>query len=79
MSPRLDAAGRWLLYDNLADPYQLKNLVADPAHQAMMAALDKHILAWQTLVGDAFQFSQRVGKCFVLSQLMGDSRAGSGV
>jgi len=32
--------GPWLLYDNEADPYQLKNLVDDPAHTATRERLD---------------------------------------
>ncbi|WP_269724657.1 sulfatase-like hydrolase/transferase [Sphingomonas sp. PAMC 26617] len=32
--------GRWCLYDNVADPFQLKNLVSDPAQQALMARFD---------------------------------------
>jgi arylsulfatase A-like enzyme len=48
--------GRWILYDNIADPYQQKNLVRDPASKALMEKLDEHIIAWQRSVGDTFQF-----------------------
>ena len=48
--------GRWILYDNLADPYQQKNLVADPAQKPLMDKFDAHIMAWQQSVGDTFQF-----------------------
>jgi arylsulfatase A-like enzyme len=48
--------GRWLLYDNVADPYQQRNLVRDPASRALMEKLDEHIVAWQESVGDTFQF-----------------------
>ena len=48
--------GRWILYDNVADPYQQKNLVKDPVCAALMAKLDQHILAWMRTVGDAFQY-----------------------
>ena len=34
-------SGRWCLYDNVADPFQMKNLVRDPAHQAMMTGFDQ--------------------------------------
>ena len=32
--------GPWLLYDNHADPYQLRNLVDDPAHAATRTGLE---------------------------------------
>jgi arylsulfatase A-like enzyme len=48
--------GRWILYDNIADPYQQNNLVADPKYKALMEELDQHVLAWQESVGDAFQY-----------------------
>ena len=32
--------GPWLLYDLERDPYQMKNIVADPAHQALVHELD---------------------------------------
>ncbi len=48
--------GRWILYDNIADPYQQKNLVADPSQRALMEKLDEQIIAWQQSVNDAFQF-----------------------
>jgi membrane-anchored protein YejM (alkaline phosphatase superfamily) len=48
--------GRWILYDNVADPYQQKNLVRDPALKPLMEKLDEHIIAWQASVGDTFQF-----------------------
>ena len=46
--------GRWILFDNQADPYQRKNLVADPAHKALMSRFDDQIEAWQHSVGDDF-------------------------
>jgi arylsulfatase A-like enzyme len=54
--------GRWILYDNVADPYQMKNLVADPAYKTLMETLDGHIIEWQRMVGDAFQFSNNLGQ-----------------
>ncbi|MES2393006.1 MAG: sulfatase [Acidobacteriota bacterium] len=48
--------GRWLLYDNVADPYQLKNLVHDPAQISLMEKLDAAILAWMKSTGDTFPY-----------------------
>ena len=45
-------SGRWLLFDNVADPYQLKNLVNDPAQKPVMDKLDAAILAWMKTAGD---------------------------
>lgn len=46
--------GRWLLYDNVADPYQQKNLVNDPKHKELMAKFDTMIFEWQKQTGDKF-------------------------
>lgn len=35
----------WVLYDNQADPYQLKNLVDKPEHRELQAELDDMVLA----------------------------------
>jgi len=39
-----DPNGPWLLFDNRADPYQLKNLVGDPKNAALQRRMD----AWLT-------------------------------
>lgn len=36
-----DLEGEWMLFDNVADPYQLKNLKEEQAYQAVIAELDK--------------------------------------
>jgi arylsulfatase A-like enzyme len=48
--------GRWLLFDNLADPYQMNNLANDPANGPLMASLDVKIKEWMKRVGDPFQY-----------------------
>ena len=35
-----DLNGPWLLFDNIADPYQMKNLAADPLNAALRLELD---------------------------------------
>jgi arylsulfatase A-like enzyme len=54
--------GRWLLYDNVADPYQQNNLVKDPAQKPLMEKLDNVILAWQKETGDKFALLEMAGK-----------------
>ncbi len=54
--------GRWLLYDNIADPFQQKNLCADPAHAALMDKFDNQIAAWQATCGDKFDLKKVVHK-----------------
>ena len=49
-------AGRWLLYDNIADPYQRDNLVNDPRHKDLMTGWDKQIQAWMKTTGDRFAY-----------------------
>ncbi len=48
--------GRWLLYDNVADPYQLKNLIHDPAQKPLIEKLDAAIEEWIKGSGDKFPY-----------------------
>lgn len=47
-------SGPWLLYDNTTDPYQMRNLVADPDSSARVAELDAELTGWLERLGDAF-------------------------
>lgn len=53
--------GRWCLYDNTADPYQLKNLVRDPAHKALIEKFDAALIAWSKSTGDSFPYEKVLG------------------
>jgi len=46
--------GPWLLYDNRADPYQLRNLVNDGEHEALREGLEMELQAWLKRTGDEF-------------------------
>ncbi|MGQ9661882.1 MAG: sulfatase family protein [Kiritimatiellia bacterium] len=46
--------GPWLLYDNMEDPWQLRNLVSDSAYAALVAELDNRLTARLREVGDSF-------------------------
>jgi arylsulfatase A-like enzyme len=46
--------GPWLLYDNQNDPYQLKNLVADPGAQGVREQLEAELTAWLQRRNDSF-------------------------
>jgi len=46
--------GPWLLYDLQTDPYEQKNLVADPASAAVMKDLDRRLTEWMGRVGDSW-------------------------
>jgi arylsulfatase A-like enzyme len=46
--------GPWLLYDNVADPYQLHNRVTDPDYAAIRADLVSELSAWLLRTGDEF-------------------------
>jgi arylsulfatase A-like enzyme len=48
--------GRWLLYDNVADPYQMKNLAQDSTHKELMDGFDVKIKAWLLMTSDPFHF-----------------------
>jgi arylsulfatase A-like enzyme len=49
-----DLGGPWLLYDNAADPFQLRNLVDDPASAALRAELDARLATRLEETGDRF-------------------------
>lgn len=51
-------SGRWLLYDNVADPFQTKNLIDDENHGPLMARLDGVIEQWMRSVKDSFPYAQ---------------------
>jgi arylsulfatase A-like enzyme len=50
----VNAAGDWLLYDNQADPYQMKNLVDDPAEAGVKEELRKELMAWLARAEDPY-------------------------
>ena len=53
--------GRWCLYDNDADPYQMKNLVKDPGSKELIDKLDAALRAWSKSVGDPFPYDKVLG------------------
>ena len=59
--------GRWLLYDNVADPYQMKNLVNDPSQSALMEQLDSVVEGWLHSVNDAFPYTTAKKSLFTFS------------
>lgn len=44
----------WVLYDLDADPYELRNLAADPSHAAVKAELEEKLAAWMKRSGDSW-------------------------
>lgn len=53
--------GRWCLYDNVADPYQLKNLVKDPASKPLIEKFEAALRASSKSTGDPFPYDSVVG------------------
>jgi len=49
-----DSDGPWLLYDNQDDPYQMNNLIDDPAHTDLQAALEAELKSQLDRIGDEF-------------------------
>jgi len=49
----------WVLYDLQADPYEQRNLAADPAAVEIRAALEEKLAAWMKRTGDAWSFNSR--------------------
>ncbi len=48
-------AGAWLLYDNLEDPYQSRNLADSPEHHTLQAELDALLRRELHAIGDDFR------------------------
>ena len=48
--------GQWCLYDNVADPYQMHSVLKEPAQQALIAKLQKALLAWGRQTNDTFPY-----------------------
>ncbi|MEZ5958563.1 MAG: sulfatase [Hyphomonadaceae bacterium] len=47
-------SGPWLLYDNVADPYQMNNRIDDPDFAAARATLECELDSWLRRLGDDF-------------------------
>lgn len=52
----------WLLYDNQADPYQMNNLIDDPALASVRAELDAAMRAHMAAIGDGFHTKEQYYK-----------------
>jgi arylsulfatase A-like enzyme len=50
-----DLSGPWLLYDNEADPFQMRNLAADPAAAELREDLDRRLTDKLRETGDDFR------------------------
>ena len=48
--------GRWCLYDNREDPYQLRNLADDPSRAGLMSELDGEVLAYLREAEDRYPY-----------------------
>ena len=44
------------MYDNVKDPYQVKNLVKDPASKPLIETFNAALVAWSKSVGDDFPY-----------------------
>ena len=50
-----DVRAPWLLYDNEADPYLMKNLINRPAHAALQKLLEEKLQGRLRDIGDDFK------------------------
>ncbi|EON79068.1 Choline-sulfatase [Lunatimonas lonarensis] len=50
--------GPWLLFDDLSDPFQLRNLVLDSGNEALVAEMDRKLSQLLEKVGDDFKPAQ---------------------
>lgn len=51
-------SGRWMLYDNVKDPFQMRNLIQDPAQAPLIAKLDTVLEGWLRSMKDDFPIAQ---------------------
>jgi arylsulfatase A-like enzyme len=54
------AQGRWLMYDNVADPFQMNNLANDPKQKGRMDAFDVKLREWIKFTGDKFSYPEKL-------------------
>jgi len=54
--------GKWLLYDNINDPYQQHNLIDDPLQKPITDHFDMLIAAWLKESGDPFEYTVALTK-----------------
>ena len=50
--------GRWCLYDDREDPYQMRNRIDDPAYRSAADELDGLVFDWLRRAGDPFPLSE---------------------
>lgn len=50
----------WVLYDMEKDPYQLQNLVDDPAHRAAREDMERRLSRWMTRTSDSWRYNWHV-------------------
>jgi len=55
---RLEDGGPWILYDNKSDPYQMKNLVNDPAHKKLQDEMEAKMQTLLKKAHDPFDSTQ---------------------
>lgn len=46
--------GPWLLYDNIADPYQMRNLCGKPSAKSIQASMEVELNKWLVALNDKF-------------------------
>jgi hypothetical protein len=57
--------GRWLLFDNVSDPYQQRNLIKDPQQKELVGHFDRLIEAWLREADDPFDYAAAIERISV--------------
>lgn len=48
--------GPWVLYDNVKDPYQLRNLAEERGAKSLLAEMERQVAGWMSRTGDSWKY-----------------------
>lgn len=52
----------WILYDDSADPYQMRNLAEDPSCSQLQQTMERELQSWLAKLGDGFETDLELAK-----------------
>lgn len=52
----------WVLYDDITDPYQMRNLADDPGSSSLQETLEEELQQWLARTGDSFETERELAE-----------------